>query len=141
LDEGSKQIVKIPRALIERLRPFGLRRFLKVAKPIRGEPRSGKGAIENGWTENLYEPEDLSFRNWLMHGGNYGIAAGQGIAFLDIDDPKMQELFESYVQTLTFQSGSGKGRHYVIRRIPMKTEHYLMKTTSISAMFKFAINT
>lgn len=106
--------VKIPKTLIEKLKPFGPR-FIIVAKPIPGVPKSGKQALEKGWKDNPYEADDLLLQNWLKFGGNYGIVAGEGLGWLDLDDPRMQKLFEEHVETLTIQSGSGSGRHYGFR--------------------------
>ena len=108
--------VKIPKSLIKLLKPFGPR-FIKVARPRPGDRKSGKQAIEKGWKDNLYEADDILLQNWIQHGGNYGIVAGKGLGMLDLDDKRMQDLFESKVKTLTIRSGHAHElhKHYVFR--------------------------
>jgi hypothetical protein len=97
--------------LIEKLKPFGPR-FIKVGKPIKGESKSGKAAIEHGWQNKPYEADDPEIETWLKSGGNYGIVCGKGIIEIDLDEPKMQKRFEDNVNTFTVKSGSGTGKHY-----------------------------
>lgn len=108
--------MKIPNSLIEKLKPFGPR-FIKVAKPIPGDPKSGKQAVEHAWQEHPYEAEDPEMQSWLEAGGNYGVVCGQGIIEIDIDKKETRETFESRVNTFTVKSGrlSGEGRHCYCR--------------------------
>jgi len=102
--------VKIPKSLIEKLKPFGAR-FIKVAPPEQDNAKSGKQAVEKGFAENPYEAKDL--RSWLDSGGNYGVLLGNGVIGVDLDEKKLQKLFEEKVSTFTVKSGRGK--HYYIR--------------------------
>jgi len=105
--------VKIPKSLIEKLKPFGPR-VIKVKKPIPGERKSGKGALEHGWQNHPYNADDLEMQNWLKSGGNYGVLCGKGFYEVDLDDPEMRERFEAKVDTFTVKSGGGVGRHAYI---------------------------
>jgi putative DNA primase/helicase len=106
--------ITIPQSLIDKLKPFGPH-FLKVAKPIAGDEKSGKRAVEYGWQDKPYNAEELE--KWLAAGNNYGTMAGRGIAIIDFDIKSLAEEFEAKVNTLTVQSGriSGEGRHAYIR--------------------------
>ena len=101
--------VKIPKSLINKLTLFGPR-FIKVQRPIPGEPKSGKGAVEHGWQKQPYEANEI--KNWVEAGNNYGVICGKGLYEIDLDDLEMQQQFEAKVQTFTVKSGSGVGRHY-----------------------------
>lgn len=107
------RVVKITEELVKRLKPFGAR-FIKVAKPVRGDRRTGKAAIEYGYLLKPYEADDPELLGWLKEGGNYGVVFGRGVYGLDIDDPGEQERFEAKVQTFTVRSGGGEGKHYYI---------------------------
>lgn len=109
------KIVKIPKTLLGKLKPFGPR-FLKVRKPVPGVRKSGKGAVENGWQFNLYEADNEKLQRWLQSGGNYGISFGEGIAGIDLDSLEMRRKLEEHVDTFTIQSGRGpEGLHAIIR--------------------------
>jgi putative DNA primase/helicase len=106
--------ITIPQSLIDKLKPFGAH-FLKVAKPIAGDEKSGKKAVEYEWQDKPYNAEELA--EWLADGNNYGSMAGRGIAIIDFDTKSLAEEFEAKVNTLTVQSGriSGEGRHAYMR--------------------------
>jgi len=104
-------IVNIPKTLKEKLKPFGPR-FLKVARPILGEPKSGKQAIEHEWQNKPYQADDTEIQAWLESGGNYGVVCGKGIIEIDLDEPKTQKRFEDNVDTFTVKSGGSIGKHY-----------------------------
>jgi hypothetical protein len=108
--------VKIPTSLTEKLKPFGPR-FIKVVWPVPGDPKSGKAACEHAWQEHLYSVDDPELQAWLKAGGNYGIAFGEGIAGVDLDNKDIRQKFEEKVNTFTVKSGriSGDGRHAYIR--------------------------
>jgi len=108
-----REPVKIPKELIEKLKPFGPR-FIKVSKPILGDKKSGKGAIEKDWPNHPYEADDPELVKWLEGGGNYGFILGRGLYALDLDDPELQTIFEDEIDTFTLQSGGKVGRHYLI---------------------------
>lgn len=107
-------LVKIPKSLITKLKPWGAR-FIKVESPILNNPRSGKRAVEHEWQDKPYKADDYEIQSWLENGGNYGILCGKGIYEVDLDDPETQKKFEEKVTTFTVKSGSGTGRHYFIR--------------------------
>jgi putative DNA primase/helicase len=111
---GIGEPITIPQSLVDKLKPFGAH-FLKVAKPIAGDEKSGKQAVEYGWQDKPYNAEELE--KWLAAGNNYGTMAGRGIAIIDFDVKSLAEEFEAKVQTLTVKSGrtSGEGRHAYIR--------------------------
>ena len=106
--------VTIPQSLIDKLKPFGPH-FLKVAKPIAGDEKSGKKAVEYGWQDKPYDAEELA--EWLAAGNNYGAMGGRGIVIIDFDAKSLAEEFEAKVRTLTIESGriNGEGRHAYIR--------------------------
>lgn len=106
--------VVIPEVLIERLKPYGTKRFIKVASPQIGNSASGKAAIERAWQERLYEPDDASLQEWLRSGGNYGVAAGQNIIIIDFDDKETAAKLAA-IKTFTIRSGSGRGLHLLLR--------------------------
>jgi P4 family phage/plasmid primase-like protien len=108
--------VIIPQSLITKLKAFGPH-FIKVAKPVPRDNRSGKNAVEKAWQENPYEAESKELQNWLVTGNNYGVMAGQGVAIIDLDVKKLAEEFEAKVETFTVKSGrvDGEGRHYYFR--------------------------
>ena len=105
--------VKIPATLIKKLKPFGPR-YIKVSKPILGQRRTGKGAVEPRWQDHPYEADDPEIQIWLKAGNNYGVVCGKGIIEIDIDDPTLAEKFLER-DTFTVQSGSGKGHHFYFR--------------------------
>ena len=104
--------VTIPESLIEKLRPFGPH-FLKVAKPIAGDKKSGKDAVEHGFPDKPYNADDSSLQEWLKQGCNYGVLAGDGLAIVETDTKETTDKM-NIVNTLTVQSGSGRGRHFYI---------------------------
>lgn len=106
-------VVKIPDELINRLKPFGAR-FIKVSKPVLGQSRTGKAAVEYGYLLAPYDASDPQLLGWMEAGGNYGVVFGRGVYGLDIDDPEVQTLFEAEVRTFTVRSGGGEGKHYYI---------------------------
>lgn len=108
--------IKIPETLIVKLKPFGPR-YIKVAKPILSEPKSGKQAVEHAWQTRPYEADDYELQEWLKSGGNYGVKCGEGITGIDTDNPKLQEAFEAHVTTFTVKSGNLErlGKHYYCR--------------------------
>lgn len=97
--------------LIERLRPFG-QRFILVEAPEPGNPRSGKRAVERGFQLSPHKWDSPRLQRHIEDGGNYGILAGQGLIIIDLDVPELGELFPD---TLTVESGSGKGQHLYYR--------------------------
>ena len=105
--------IKIPATLIKKLRPFGAR-YIKVSKPILGQRKTGKGAVEHAWQETPYEADDPELQKWLIAGNNYGVVCGEGMVEADIDDPELAEKFHEY-DTFTVQSGSGEGSHFYFR--------------------------
>lgn len=113
---SKMNIVKIPESLVEKLKPFGPR-FIKVAKPILGDPKSGKAAIEHEWQMRPYSADDPELQSWLEAGNNYGVICGEGIIELDLDEKEMQTRFEEKVDTFTVKSGrtKGLGKHYYCR--------------------------
>jgi len=112
--EKEKSSIKIPNVLIERFKPYGTKRFLKVEPPTLNDKKSGKAAIEKNWPKYLYEPDDPEFQKWLSVGGNYGICAGQGIIIIETDTTSTTKKFAEY-NTLTIKSGSGRGKHFIFR--------------------------
>jgi len=108
--------VKIPKTLIEKLQPFGPR-FIKVAKPVPGEPKSGKQAVEHAWQTHPYQGDDPEIQEWLKLGGNYGVICGEGVIGIDTDNSKLWEMFETHVKTFTVRSGNSErpGKHYYCR--------------------------
>jgi len=80
--------ITIPQSLIDKLKPFGAH-FLKVAKPIAGDEKSGKKAVEYGWQDKPYNAEELE--KWLAAGNNYGIMAGRGIVIIVFDTKSLTE--------------------------------------------------
>lgn len=110
------EAITIPQSLIDKLKPFGPH-FIKVAKPIAGDSKSGKNAVEHAWQEHPYEADSEQLQEWLRQGNNYGVVAGQGIAQIDFDEKTQFEKFEAKVSTFTVKSGrvSGEGRHYYFR--------------------------
>jgi len=109
-----KSKVTIPKALIQKLKPYGAR-FIKVASPTINEPKTGKQAVEHGWKDRPYEANDTELQSWLEHGGNYGVLCGEGLYEIDLDTLEMQKIFDEHVKTFTVKSGSGTGKHYFIR--------------------------
>lgn len=109
-------MVKIPDSLVEKLKPFGPR-FIKVEKPIFGNEKSGKRAVEHAWQEHPYEADNPEMQSWLEAGGNYGVVCGEGIIEIDLDEKEMQDRFEAKVNTFTVKSGrtKGIGKHYYCR--------------------------
>lgn len=117
LEKSKMKIVRIPKTLVEKLRPFGPR-YIKVVKPIPGHPHSGKGAIEHGWQDHPYEAADPELQTWLRVGNNYGVKCGEGIVELDLDEEFFQlypELAQKLPKTFTVESGSQKGQHRYYR--------------------------
>lgn len=110
------EAVNIPQSLIEKLKPFGPH-FLKVAKPVPGDSKSGKQAVEYAWQEHPYETDNEELQQWLAEGKNYGVMAGQGVVLIDLDTKTLTEEFEAKIDTFTVQTGrvSGEGRHYYLR--------------------------
>jgi P4 family phage/plasmid primase-like protien len=110
-------MVKIPETLIEKLSPFGGKRFIKIEAPIIGDSKTGKRAVEHEFQNHPYEANSPELDRWLDAGGNYGILCGEGIAELDIDNKREQQKFEAIIKTFAVKSGraSGEGRHYLIR--------------------------
>lgn len=108
--------MKISESLIEKLKPFGPR-FIKVERPIFGNEKSGKRAVEHAWQEHPYEAGDHEMQSWLEAGNNYGVVCGEGIIEIDLDEKEMQDRFEAKVDTFTVKSGrtEGIGKHYYCR--------------------------
>lgn len=107
--------VTIPQELIEALKPYGPH-FIKVAKPVFGQPKIDKCAFEPKFYDHPYEADDPSLISWLNEGGNYGVLAGDGIALIDLDVESLQNKFEAHINTFTVQSGrsSNIGKHSII---------------------------
>lgn len=108
--------VTIPQSLIKKLKPFGPH-FLKVAKPIPGNIKSGKKAVEFAWQKHPYEADSKELQEWLADGNSYGVMARQSVVIIDFDTKVLAEKFEAEINTLTTQSGreSGEGKHAYIR--------------------------
>lgn len=108
--------VEIPQSLIDKLVPFGPR-YLKVAAPILGDDKSGKKAVEHAWPEHLYNADDPELQAWLEAGNNYGVAFGEGVIGVDLDDAELRRKFKEKVNTLEVKSGraDGSGLHAYCR--------------------------
>jgi len=117
--ESGRKPVKIPDILIERLKPFGAR-FVKVEPPKIGDKNSGKAPFENEFQNNPHEANDPELQEWLNAGGNYGILLKQGVAAIETDDKKTTAKIEHRIKTFTQQSGSGRGKHFLIRTDAME---------------------
>jgi P4 family phage/plasmid primase-like protien len=114
LSSIGREEITIPESLIKKLEPFGPR-FVKVRKPVPGDEKSGKGPFEPEWQEHPYNADDPELLSWLKEGGNYGVMAGYGIIFADLDQP--DQALEKRIKTFTIKSGriSGEGRHLYLR--------------------------
>ena len=110
--------VTIPKTIIKNLKPFGPR-YIKVMRPILGNPKTGKAAIEPAWQLHPYEADDLELQKWLKNGGNYGVVCGEGVIEIDIDDSSLRDFLveknSSFANTFTVKSGSGEGWHFYFR--------------------------
>lgn len=107
--------VVIPTELIDKLKPYGPH-FIKIAKPILGDHKSGKKAFEKNFYDHPYEADDPSLQAHLKEGGNYGVLCGGGIAEVDMDIEVLQDKFEVHVNTFTVKSGRTRsiGNHALI---------------------------
>lgn len=107
--------VEIPQSLIDKLKPYHAH-FIKIAKPVPGDVKSGKNAVEHGWPDRPYEANDPDLLLWLFTGGNYGATARWPIGMIDADTKELQALIEAKINTYTVRSGRtiGEGRHYYI---------------------------
>jgi len=113
--ESGRKPVKIPEILIERLKPFGAR-FVKVELPRAGDKHSGKAPFENGFQNHPYEADDPELEEWLAMGGNYGILLGEGVGAIETDSKETTAKMEKAgIKTFTQRSGSGRGKHFIIR--------------------------
>jgi P4 family phage/plasmid primase-like protien len=109
--------VAIPQSLIDKLKPLGHPHFIKVAKPIAGDPKSGKNAVEHAWQDNPYEADDPSLRLWLGQGNSYGVTANgkDGLIIIDADTREAAEKIAALINTYTVQSGGGEWkRHFYV---------------------------
>ena len=110
--------VKIPKTLIKNVKPFGPR-YIKVMRPVLGNPKTGKAAIEHAWQLHPYEADDPKLQRWLKSGGNYGVVCGEGIIEIDIDDSSLRDFLieksDLFANTFTVKSGSGEGLHFYFR--------------------------
>jgi len=80
-----------------RLEAYGPR-LIKVEAPEKGNPKSGKRAIEHGFQLSPYEWDAPEIQDWISAGGNYGVLLGKGLLGIDADN---LELFEAFPPTLT----------------------------------------
>ena len=97
-------LLEIPLELVEALKPYGLKRFIRVAK-------NGKKAIDTSWPDAPLSLEDKQLEEWAASGGNYGVLAGQGIIIIDLDE---RSLAEKLPETFTVETGRG-GLHLYYR--------------------------
>jgi len=104
---GEYPRVEIPEVLVQRLNGLGPR-FVKVEK-------MEKRPFEDDWQkpENLMYADDPRLQEWLRKGGNYGIAAGYGLAILNADHEEIKQIVESkFPSSLTVESPGHKAPVY-----------------------------
>jgi P4 family phage/plasmid primase-like protien len=97
----------IPKALIEALGPFGLKRFIRV------EPNN-KRAIDKSWPDTPLDATDPALESWTHNNGNYGVMAGNGLVIVDLDDPTYVSKLPA---TFTVESGRGGAHLYYLSDI------------------------
>jgi len=109
--------VKIPRVLVNALpnKPSFLKVKARQKAPV-GEP--------NRLYSTLMTHDDPALLRWLERGGNYGVAAGDGLVIIDLDHPELVKLAEEKLpRTFTVQSPGSKGRHlYFFAEFPSYTQ-------------------
>ena len=97
--------VEIPQALARRLEGLGPR-FIRVA-------RRGKEPIDKRWTTNPMFADNPELQEWLLQGGNYGVACGFGLAVLDPDHEELKQIVKSrFPQSFTVESPGHKAPQY-----------------------------
>jgi P4 family phage/plasmid primase-like protien len=94
---SSEVMSAIPKELIKALESVGLKRFIRIRS-------HEKRALDDGWPDDLREPDDPTIQQWLRDDGNYGVVAGNGLVIVDLDQP---DLFDKLPETFTVVSGSG----------------------------------
>jgi len=105
LSREENTLVSIPDALIKRLENLGPRFVLL-------KPRT-KQAFQNEWPERLKEANDPELLAHLAKGGNYGVAGGAGLIWIDADTPEVVAKIDAELPpTLTIRSPGSKGHHY-----------------------------
>lgn len=100
--------VKIPKALIERLK--GLGPHFCLVKAGNKDPSVGG----KGWQkpENLMYADDPRLQQHLKRGGNYGVVGGFGLVIVDVDLDELKQLVRDHLpRTFTVQSPGSKGWH------------------------------
>jgi len=97
LNSTKNDLVSVPDILIKRLENLGPR-FVLLAE-------RSKGAIEKGWQEKLKKADDAELQTHLAKGGNYGVAGGAGLIWIDADEPEVIAKIDAELPpTLTVQS-------------------------------------
>jgi len=105
LNSTKNDLVSVPDILIKRLENLGPR-FVLLAE-------RSKGAIEKGWQEKLKKADDAELQTHLAKGGNYGVAGGAGLIWIDADEPEVIAKIDAELPpTLTVQSPGSMGHHY-----------------------------
>jgi hypothetical protein len=98
-------LVTIPAALIKRLENLGPRFVLLTTHT--------KKAFQEKWQDNLKEANDAELQTHLAKGGNYGVAGGAGLIWIDADTPEVTAKIDAELPpTLSVQSPGSMGHHY-----------------------------
>ena len=104
----STERVKIPKALIERLKGLGPH-FCLVKARDKDPSIGGKGWQK---AENLMFADDPRLQAHLKRGGNYGVVGGFGLVTADADTPELRRIFEEKLpETFTVESPGSHGWH------------------------------
>lgn len=105
LNSTKNDLVSVPDVLVKRLENLGPR-FVLLAE-------RSKGAIEKGWVDKLKKADDVELQAHLANGGNYGVAGGAGLIWIDADEPEVVAKIDAELPpTLTIQSPGSMGYHY-----------------------------
>jgi phage/plasmid-associated DNA primase len=107
LDDFKFQQLK---SLVDRLREAGLstNRFIKIVA------RGKNPVMPEGFYEKLLEPDDPTFIQHLVKGGNYGVAAGSGLVLIESDGEPLASALASRFKTFTVISGGSRMPHFYI---------------------------
>jgi len=107
LDDFKFQQLK---SLVDRLREAGLstNRFIKIMA------RGKNPVMPEGFYEKLLEPDDPTFIQHLVKGGNYGVAAGSGLVLIESDGEPLASALASRFKTFTVISGGSRMPHFYI---------------------------
>jgi hypothetical protein len=103
----TAQPTMIPESLVERLRVIGCAaRFCLVAR-LDNKP------FEDGWNkpQNLMTADNARLQDWLKQGGNYGVAAGDGLVIFDADNDDGRRIQETRLPATFTVRTPGGGYH------------------------------